>query len=216
MHEFKVSIPERIRRTQTLRPTTTTNKNTIVSTFTDSNLPASEKTVERIAQDTIGMMIGGTETVAGTLSHMTYHLLSNPETMAKLHAELATVATDPQNLPAWDVLEKLPYFSAVLLECLRLFLGASFRLARISPDQDIIYKGNWTRADGNIEVQHRIPRGYAIGMSAGITHFDESIFPEAELFVPERWLNEKGEKRKDLQQYLLSFGKGSRMCIGIE
>jgi cytochrome P450 len=47
-------------------------------------------------------------------------------------------------------------------------------------------------------------------------HADASIFPEPDKFIPERWLNEDGTARKELEGYLLSFSKGSRQCLGIK
>jgi len=38
-----------------------------------------------------------------------------------------------------------------------------------------------------------------------------TIFPDPETFDPERWL----DKEKRLDRYLVSFGKGSRQCLGI-
>ena len=50
-------------------------------------------------------------------------------------------------------------------------------------------------------------------MSAMFVHHDPAIFPDPLAFRPERWL-EPGAAAK-LEQYLLTFGKGSRSCIGI-
>ena len=39
---------------------------------------------------------------------------------------------------------------------------------------------------------------------------DPTIFPEPECFRPDRWVN-----NKHLERYLVAFGKGSRICLGI-
>ncbi|KAF4306102.1 hypothetical protein GTA08_BOTSDO14154 [Botryosphaeria dothidea] len=53
-----------------------------------------------------------------------------------------------------------------------------------------------------------------IGASAYSVHMDESIWgPNAESFIPERWLG--GDKMKELDKHLLTFSKGARACIGI-
>jgi cytochrome P450 len=44
-------------------------------------------------------------------------------------------------------------------------------------------------------------------------HRNEAIFPDAEKFDPERWLSEDSSK---LEKYLVPFGSGSRMCIGMK
>lgn len=41
---------------------------------------------------------------------------------------------------------------------------------------------------------------------------DSNKFPEPEAFQPERWLNDG----KRLDKYQVSFGKGSRQCIGMK
>ena len=43
-------------------------------------------------------------------------------------------------------------------------------------------------------------------------HDNPSIFPEPSAFKPERWL-QGGEQK--LQRYLVPFGKGTRMCAGM-
>jgi cytochrome P450 len=48
-------------------------------------------------------------------------------------------------------------------------------------------------------------------------HHDESIYPNSFAFVPERWLgNPRGpDGQKYLTRYMTSFGKGTRMCLGM-
>ena len=97
-------------------------------------------------------------------------------------------------------------------------LGVSIRLPRVAPEETLFYKGVFIGPNDDVErtVEHVIPPGSAIGMSSALIHRNETIFPDAGKFKPERWLNEKGEKRKDLDGYLLSFSKGSRQCLGIK
>jgi cytochrome P450 len=48
-------------------------------------------------------------------------------------------------------------------------------------------------------------------------HHNEDVFPDSNVYKPERWLgNPKGPNgTKPLSRYLVAFGKGTRMCIGI-
>jgi hypothetical protein len=41
-----------------------------------------------------------------------------------------------------------------------------------------------------------------------------TIFPEPEKFLPDRWLNESDYKR--MSKYLQPWGRGSRLCLGME
>jgi len=135
-----------------------------------------------------------------------------PEIRTKVEAELMTVIDAPRNLPKWSTLEQLPFLSAVLLETLRLSYGVSSRLPRIAPDETLIYEGKFR----DKPVQYAIPPGTAIGMSSVIMHTDEDLFPEPNEFQPGRWLTEDGKRRKELEGYLFSFGKGTRQCLGMK
>lgn len=46
---------------------------------------------------------------------------------------------------------------------------------------------------------------------------DETIFPASHRFVPERWLdNPKAPDGRSLSSYMVSFGKGTRKCVGLQ
>ena len=44
---------------------------------------------------------------------------------------------------------------------------------------------------------------------------DPSIFPDPYNFKPERWVGEESEVER-LDRFMVAFGKGSRMCIGMK
>ncbi len=46
-------------------------------------------------------------------------------------------------------------------------------------------------------------------------HHDPNVFPDPEVFRPERWLVDD-EKFNDLQRYMMPFSKGSRMCVAMK
>lgn len=128
-------------------------------------------------------------------------------------------------------LEKLPYLSGIISESkylrineqppqdirktndnqcklaagLRLFYGQVQRLPRVNRLHAWKY-GDWV-----------IPPGLPVGMDAYHMHTNEDVFPEAQRFKPERWL---GEPRgpggtHPLSNYLVPFGRGSRVCLGM-
>lgn len=183
---------------------------TVFVSVLESDLKSTEKAVDRVAEEAVTTVNAGTETTSWALSVITYHLLDKPELLAKLRKELEEVVEDPVKLPLWTVLEKLPYLSAVILEGLRLSYGVSGRTAREPMQEDLVYRGEFNKRP----VELVLPRGYAIGMSAAITHHDESFFPDSHAFNPERWLDENNERRRDLERALLAFSKGSRACLG--
>lgn len=53
----------------------------------------------------------------------------------------------------------------------------------------------------------------AISMSAWFLNLHPKIFPDPSKFMPERWI-EAAEKEFPLANYLASFSRGNRGCIG--
>ncbi|KAL1959777.1 hypothetical protein VTO42DRAFT_1363 [Malbranchea cinnamomea] len=167
-------------------------------------LPESEKTLYRLSGEGFNFLLAGTETTAATLTIISYYLLAQPKTYARLMEDLEGLT--PSNIK-WTELEQRPYFWAVVHEALRMMPGVSHRSARIARDEDLVYRSR----DGSVEWV--IPRGTPIGMTSMINHWNEELFPEPDKFIPERWLV-NGQPNHKLQKMLISFGKGSRSCIG--
>ncbi|KAL9032134.1 MAG: hypothetical protein Q9180_006680, partial [Flavoplaca navasiana] len=166
-----------------------------------SRLGWQDNLAETIAREGMSLLIAGSETTAMTLSLITYHLLANPDMLAKLREALEQTIPDSNSLPSLTQLEAIPYLYACIQEGLRLAYGTSNRLSRVSRTP-IKYR-DW-----------EIPAGVPIGMTTIFMHDDESIFPDHKAFCPERWLG----KRKDgvrLEKYLTSFGRGTRQCLGV-
>lgn len=94
---------------------------TVFRELLDSDLPAEEKTLERLRFEATSIVSAGMETTKWVLSVGTYHVLKNPEVAANLNAELLKVWPDVDSPPALSELEQLPYLSAVIQE------GTSFK-----------------------------------------------------------------------------------------
>jgi cytochrome P450 len=185
---------------------------TVFGTILESDVTALDKEPQRLADEAAAVIGAGTETTSWAMSVITYHLLTKPELLTKLTQELQTVIEDPKQLPSWTALENLPYLGAVVQEGLRLSYGVSARTARVPTEEDLLFKGEWNKKP----VEYIIPRGYAVGMSAAVTHHDEKAFPDSYAFIPERWLDENNQRRKDLDRSMLAFSKGSRSCLGMK
>jgi cytochrome P450 len=150
--------------------------------------------------EAVDLLLAGTDTLSITLVNILYHLSQSPTLVQRLQQEL--VSTDGNlDLPA---LEKLPLLTATIKEGLRVSHGVLGRLPRIAPS------GGWTFE--GIQV----PAGTIISSSAPVVHNDPSVFPNPDLFVPDRWLREDGSYNVAMEQYLVAFSKGQRSCIGIK
>jgi cytochrome P450 len=62
--------------------------------------------------------------------------------------------------------------------------------------------------------QWTIPPSTPVSQSNYFVNNDPSIFPDPLLFRPERWI-EAAERDIRLEKYMVSFGRGSRSCVGI-
>lgn len=166
------------------------------------DLPARDKNFEAQLDTAAMFTSAGFETTSFTIEHAMFHLHDNPECLARLQDELATALPDPTEFPDVTVLEKLPYLSAVIQECLRLSLGVMSRLPRKNTKRALRFD-DWI-----------IPRGTLVGMSIRLIHYNPKIFPDPHKFDPDRWL--KGPDSKELSKYMVAFSRGARRCIGIQ
>ncbi|KAK8200731.1 hypothetical protein M8818_006046 [Zalaria obscura] len=147
------------------------------------------------------MMNAGSVTTAIAMANVLLQLLKNPSVMAKLRAELDHAIDDDDEDPvvSYDTVKHLPYLRACLDESLRLFPPTPHNLPREVPSEGLSIMDDY------------ISGGVSVGMSALVAHRNEAIFPQADKYVPERWLGEEG---KNLQPYFLAFSAGARGCIG--
>lgn len=106
--------------------------------LTNPHLPEEDKTLERVENEGISVVAAGSNTVAHTLSCISFFVISDNSIMEKLQSELAAVMKDNPE-PKWGELESLAYLTAVITEGLRWGYGVTERLQRVSPDVALKY-----------------------------------------------------------------------------
>ncbi|KIV99166.1 uncharacterized protein PV09_09120 [Verruconis gallopava] len=182
----------------------------VIDELLRSNLPEQEKTDERLLLEATVLVNAATETTAWALSLCTFYIYHNREIMRKMRSELLAVAPD-RNVPPLAKLEALPYLSAVIMETLRHQFGPVSRLPRIFPVEAThlhsTYKGK--------PVDYVIPPGYVLSMTSIYIHMNPDLFPNPHAFLPERWLDGQGQRNREKEKYLLTFSKGTRICLGM-
>ncbi|KAI1130801.1 cytochrome P450 [Nemania abortiva] len=145
------------------------------------------------------MMNAGSVTTAIAVTNVLYQLLKHPRALAKLREEL-DVALDPNDTIApYEKVKRLPYLRACLDESLRLQPPTPHGLPRVTPPEGMRIMDTY------------VPGNTTVSISALVAHRDESAFPDACKYIPERWLGEEG---KALQSSFLAFSAGARGCIG--
>ncbi|GAM34873.1 hypothetical protein TCE0_015f02743 [Talaromyces pinophilus] len=179
---------------------------TIYHGILNSKLPEEEKSLQRLAEEAQITVGAGTLATAWVMSVGMYHLLApgSVSMFNTLRKELKEAIPDPNEPLDWNKLEKLPFLTGVVKESLRLGNGTTTRLQRIAPDETLIYK------DPNTGKVWEIPPGTPVSLTSLHIHHDEKIFADPESFRPERWI-----ENPELEQYLLTFSKGSRQCVGM-
>ncbi|KAB8210099.1 putative benzoate 4-monooxygenase cytochrome P450 [Aspergillus parasiticus] len=133
---------------------------TVFHELLDSKLPPAEL-----------LVTAGSGTTAYVLRGTAYHIAANPSVRQRLHGELVATIPDPQQFPTLTTLEQLPYLTAVIQEGLRLCDPVTHRISRQLPDQPLECRGIF------------IPTNTTVGMTAMLTHLNETIFPEPRLVL---------------------------------
>lgn len=146
---------------------------------------------EAIRDNMITALIAGHETSVVSLCWGLYWLHAVPRCLDVLREELAPLGPDADPA-AWA---RLPYLDAVVRETLRLWpVVTDINRVLARP----MRLGRW-----------EVPAGTNIAASSAILHYDPDLYPDAETFRPERFL----ERRFGPHEYI-PFGGGERMCPG--
>jgi cytochrome P450 len=157
-------------------------------------------TFDELSYTTVVLMVAGSETVATTLSGLTYYLCANPSVHARLKSEIReTFKTEKDiNLASTN---SLPYLGACINEALRIYPAAVGIMARITPPEGCIVAGRF------------VPGNTTVNVSRWGVSRSPSNFQKPDEFLPQRWLGGEefeGENRKAVQP----FNVGPRNCIG--
>ncbi|EKG19934.1 Cytochrome P450 [Macrophomina phaseolina MS6] len=166
----------------------------------DSSIPPFALTVW-----TTSNVAAGSDTTAILLRTVFHSLLANPESMSRLLAELDHAAASGRlsNPATWREARELPYLDAVIKEAGRLHPPFGLPLERVVP------------ASGATVCGQALPPGTVVGMSAWVVHRDPDTFGhDCNEWKPERWIGISPEKRRTMENALLTFGAGHRVCLG--
>lgn len=202
-----------------------THRTVFLDLWQNEDLPLCEKTEKRFVHEAQLVIGAGLSTVGWAATVGIWHILSNPPVLKKMREELFKVIPrgekrhDCTDLD-WAALEALPYFQGCVREALRLSYGMSSRSSR-RLHSDFVYtespymstlpgaEKDGTNRPGRTWV---IPAYTAVSMSIPLVVHNEHIFPDSWTFNPERWIGP--DKVPD--KYLVVFGKGPRMCLGMQ
>ncbi|KAL8932159.1 MAG: hypothetical protein Q9211_006489 [Gyalolechia sp. 1 TL-2023] len=155
---------------------------------------------------TFSNVIAGSDSTGVILKTTVFNLLAHPSTLQRLQEELAN-AEGTQHLtrpfPTWAEVCDLPYLDACINEGVRLHPPFCLPLERVVPEGGVTVCG------------HHFPEGTVIGMSPWVVNRHRPTFGEdVNSWRPERWLGQDAGHRKKLENSILTFGAGRRVCLG--
>ncbi|KAJ5375837.1 hypothetical protein N7517_007843 [Penicillium concentricum] len=158
-------------------------------------------------------MVAGADTTGVTINAALYFSLKHPHVIERLRAEIpAYDYTSESTVVSYKSSKQFPYLDAVVREAMRCHPAVAMLLERYVPE------GGLVLPDGSL-----VPAGSIVGINPYIVGRNTSVWGEdAEEFRPERWLRDETRETEDaFQERLLSmnkadlsFGGGSRSCIG--
>lgn len=194
IHEFTA---EKIALHEKKIADTDTQSETKTQDFVEKMMVARDKDPEKVTDHHIFIMAvtnvaAGSDTTGISLSAIMWHLLHFPETLQKLRDELDdfTASGRCSSPPSFKETQEMPYFQAVMKEALRMHPATGLPMWRTVPE-------------GGAEIQGRfMAEGTVVGVNTWVAHYDESIFPDARTFRPERWIEAEStpEKLKEMNQ----------------
>ncbi|MFK7914573.1 MAG: cytochrome P450 [Pseudomonadales bacterium] len=150
--------------------------------------------------DQIGVFfLAGHETTASALTWAFYILAQQPNTLARLRAEVDALAgTGPITL---EHIKQLRFTRSIFREVLRLYPPITF-IPRVAAESTTI-------------AGVRIKRGAMVMISPWATHRNALLWRDADRFDPQRFDTEKQSGDSEATGPFLTFGMGPRVCVGI-
>jgi cytochrome P450 len=159
----------------------------------------SEFTDQDVHGNVAVMLFAGEDTTANTLAWLLHHLAADAPACAIARTQVDNVLGG--NLPAeLSRLDGLDYIEAAAVE--------SMRLKPIAPVQGM-------RANVDLDLAGLlVPRDHLLFLLPRVCATQESRFPEAQRFLPQRWLDAAGDAETDDRRSMFPFGGGQRYCPG--
>lgn len=173
--------------------------------FAKDDFDGSKLTRQQVIDNSLLLILAGSETTASTLTTGILLLGLHPEVFRKIKEEQRNLsATDGGVLSLRQIDRKCPYLDAVIKEIMRIKPFAGGSAVRLVNETFSL--------DG-----FQIPKGYNVAFNAYLTHAYDSVTVKPDGshmdvikgFKPERWLNDATRPSE-----FMPFGYGPRYCLG--
>ncbi|KAL0464685.1 UNVERIFIED_CONTAM: cytochrome [Sesamum latifolium] len=148
------------------------------------------------------LLLAGTDTTSGTVEWAMTELMRQPNKMWRVRDEIRNLIGEKGEVEESDI-SRLPYLQAVVKETLRLHPAAPFLLPH--------------KAVSDIEINgYMVPKDTQILVNIWASGRDPCIWPDADSFMPERFLDHDVQiDFRGTNFELIPFGAGRRICPGL-
>eukprot|EP00181_Compsopogon_caeruleus_P006346 CAMPEP_0184688382 /NCGR_PEP_ID=MMETSP0312-20130426/29688_1 /TAXON_ID=31354 /ORGANISM="Compsopogon coeruleus, Strain SAG 36.94" /LENGTH=439 /DNA_ID=CAMNT_0027145479 /DNA_START=13 /DNA_END=1332 /DNA_ORIENTATION=+ len=184
-----------LKRQRELRSQMTTPKGDLL----DVLIELSDGDDDYIVSEIVTFMIAGHDTTSHTLSFLVKELAEHHDVRNRLIQEIDQLLPDG-GLPSFEQVKKLNYTTCCWKEALRLHPVAATGPSRIAPESSVLPSSKLF-----------IPKGTELLVPPYVIHLDDSNYPEAKSFRPERWID--NNKRPPVMAFQ-GFSSGQRNCVG--
>ncbi|CAD7079486.1 unnamed protein product [Hermetia illucens] len=158
-------------------------------------------TMEEVAAQAFLFFVAGFETSSTTMTYALYELALNPEIQKRARQEVKDVLAKHEGKLTYEAAQEMTYIGQIISETLRKYPPVVFLSRRAARD----YKIPNTKAVIEKGIDTMIPV-YCI-------HHDPEIYPNPEIFDPDRFTPEQIRNRHPMS--FLGFGDGPRNCVGL-
>ncbi|KAG9016306.1 hypothetical protein FRB90_003335 [Tulasnella sp. 427] len=161
-----------------------------------------------IRDQILNILLAGRDTTAHALTAIFYFLATEKRSIfERLRQEVLDVVGPSNPQPSFEQVKEMKYLKAVINETLRLMpsIPANLRQA----NQSTVWEGD----DG---TRYYIPKGVTVIWSTIGLHRRVDLWgPDALVFDPDRWLDERNKKYYLANPFIfLPFHGGPRICLG--
>ncbi|KAL9634238.1 MAG: hypothetical protein Q9164_004215 [Protoblastenia rupestris] len=155
---------------------------------------------------TFSNVIAGSDSTGVVLRTCWYNLLAHPSTARRLYDELINLECKSglsRPFPSWSEVRDLPYLDACINEAVRLHPPFCLPFERVVPEGGVTICGKFFAG------------GTVVGMNPYVVNRHRPTFgDDPDEWRPERWLGHHEEHHRRLEQSVLTFGAGRRVCLG--
>jgi cytochrome P450 len=146
------------------------------------------------------LIMGGHEAVAGWINWCLFVFCKHPDVQELVHQDIMKHVANETCEIDFDTIDQMVYYNAFLQEVLRLYPPTG-QIVRVALKPESI-------------LGVHIPKDTSVQIPNFLIHRHPKYWPDAEKFLPERWISPTDEEKERRRSAYMPFGQGPRFCIG--